>query len=383
MTGGTTDSSIFAAAQLREWLEDGLDGKESRAHPHAGLLEDDDSQRLLNRLATLYDAESHAALPDEFEDTRLFREAVANQSTVMLAEAVRSGNVSQMQHAVGLVNQDTDAGDGNAIARLGRTLAREGTIVVITGPPGSGKTALMIDAVTAAATFANAGIVGNVPEWSRQDEMVQSSPELLDAMGDRDGQVIGALDEVARFISSKGGTNQQADRFANDLRWIRKKEDGDRYAKQGSVALIAHTEKGAGREIRRLADQIWHKPSREDPGRLEIKDLSADGNQSETTATYKGVTDTREDYDEHGISLFHVPVEDDDKEDDQDGNPKREAAVETVIRAVEKSGMGYEDAAELVDYSDSWVGNRVREWRRGEKWNDLVDDLEPPEDEDE
>jgi len=33
--------------------------------------------------------------------------------------------------------------------------------------------------------------------------------------------------------------------------------------------------------------------------------------------------------------------------------------------------MSYADAAELVPYADSWVGDRVREWQRGDH-RDLV-----------
>jgi hypothetical protein len=33
------------------------------------------------------------------------------------------------------------------------------------------------------------------------------------------------------------------------------------------------------------------------------------------------------------------------------------------------SGASYPEAAELVDFKDSWVGNRVREWKRGEYRN--------------
>jgi len=32
----------------------------------------------------------------------------------------------------------------------------------------------------------------------------------------------------------------------------------------------------------------------------------------------------------------------------------------------ESRGMSQADAAQIVDYSESWVGKRVREWRKGE-----------------
>jgi len=51
----------------------------------------------------------------------------------------------------------------------------------------------------------------------------------------------------------------------------------------------------------------------------------------------------------------------------------REEAIKTAVRAVkpwdDESGMSQEEAASLVDYSGSWVGNRVREWKKGQHRN--------------
>ena len=54
---------------------------------------------------------------------------------------------------------------------------------------------------------------------------------------------------------------------------------------------------------------------------------------------------------------------------------RKEEAIRTVVKACkpwdDDSGASYPEAAELVDFKDSWVGNRVREWKRGE-YRDLV-----------
>ena len=49
---------------------------------------------------------------------------------------------------------------------------------------------------------------------------------------------------------------------------------------------------------------------------------------------------------------------------------RKEEAIRTVVKACkpwdDDSGASYPEAAELVDFKDSWVGNRVREWKRGD-----------------
>jgi hypothetical protein len=57
----------------------------------------------------------------------------------------------------------------------------------------------------------------------------------------------------------------------------------------------------------------------------------------------------------------------------------REERIKTTLRAVkpwdDSRGMSQVDAAELVDRSQTWVSDRVREYRRGEH-RDLVDEPE-------
>lgn len=57
---------------------------------------------------------------------------------------------------------------------------------------------------------------------------------------------------------------------------------------------------------------------------------------------------------------------------------KWEESVKTAIRAVkpwdDDAGLSYPKAAQLVDYSREWVGNRVREWRDEYKHRELVED---------
>lgn len=376
-----TDNGLYSAAQLREFLEGNLSDKESRAHPHAGLVQDGETQDLLNLLATAYDGDVDESLPDRVEDTQTYQEVVANAATGTLTDAVADGNVAQQQHAVGMVDSTTEDGQ-KAKQRLASTLAREGAIVLVTGPPGSGKTATALDAARMAAQMENAHLLGNIRSWAAldEDDVVEDSEALGERMGAVDGRVIAALDEVAQVLRQTGSNQQAAEKFAKDLKLVRKylPHRGDSYARQGSVVAVAHTLCGVGAEIRRVVDEVWNKPSASDPGRVEIYDVSTDGSTMDEVESFKGLTDTRESYDEHEGSRFSVPLEDDedDQEDDVDVKDlKRRSAIEHAIRMVkpwdDDAGVRHKDAANAVDYSKGWVTNRVGEWKDGE-WRDLV-----------
>jgi len=55
---------------------------------------------------------------------------------------------------------------------------------------------------------------------------------------------------------------------------------------------------------------------------------------------------------------------------------KKEMQTQTVIKAVkpwdDDDGMTYREAADLIDYSHQWVGERVRQWKNGD-YRRLVD----------
>lgn len=381
-----TDNSIYAAAQLREFLEGDLADKESRAHPHAGLVEGDDTQALLNLLATAYDGGEHPTLPDRLEETDVYQHVVANAATDTLTEAVDDGNVARMQHAVGLVDSSTDDGQA-AKQRLASSLAREGAIILVTGPPGAGKTATALDAARMAAVMENAHLLGNIRSWNAidGDDVVEDSEALGERMGQVDGRCIAVIDEAAQVLRQGGKNQQEAEKMARDLKLVRKylPDRGDQHARRGSAVIVAHTLKGVGAEIRRVVDEVWNKPSAKDPGRVEIHDVATDGGSMDQTASFKGLTDTRASYDEHEGSRFAVPLDDDDgdTESGDDGLSDRESHIQTALRAAkpwdDDAGMSHRQIAreDLVPYKQRWVSRRVQEWEDGD-WRELVDSPE-------
>lgn len=372
MSGGKSDQVVYAAAQGREFLRNALKGKENaHIYEYAGLIDDPETLDLLNYYCSLW-----ADVGENFLETRLAEIVIRNAATRTTDRAYREGNVSQLQGMVGLTSRQEDGDD--ALARMARALTNEGFVALVVGSPGSGKTAMTLDIARIWKALTGGHVVTNIESWAGADGHVGSSDELKAAMGERSGKVLAVIDEGSQSLTSRGSEAKQSNAFAKDLKYVRKREDGDRHAKQGSVVVIGHTRKDTAADIRRVASAMWEKPSRKDPGRVNILESDGGKDSFEQVAEFKGITDTAESYNEHEASDFEVVVDDggDGEDAPSPDDVRRREAIATVLRAVEPwnddDGLGYRDAARLVDYSSSWVGDRVREFQDGQ-YRDLVD----------
>lgn len=353
-------------------MRNALKGKENEyIHEFAGLIDHAATLDLLNYYCSLW-----ADIGENFLDTRMAEIIIRSAATATTDRAYREGNVSQLQGMVGLTQSAEDG--SNAIVKAAQRLADEGAIYLVLGPPGAGKTAFSLDVARVWGSLVGGDVLANI-DWDGTDRVTTTSGGMLEEMGDRDGQVLQIIDEAGQSLTSRGAEASVTEEFVKSLKYVRKKESGDRYAKRGSVLLIGHTRKDTAAEIRRLASGAFVKPSRNDPGRVVFLDSEGGADTFEETAEFRGVTDTREKYDEHEASHFSVTLEDDDDEDGggvlDPESVRRDEAVATAIRACkpwdDSDGMSYPDAAELVGYSGSWVGDRAREWMKGQH-RDLV-----------
>jgi hypothetical protein len=360
MASSGREDAAYAAGQAREFLRGELEGKPNRYHhAFAGLLDDPDLVRWLAYQCSLWAADGRDyTQTDEFE--RIMRSA----ASVSLDEAFREGNISQLQGSIGLVNQSGDAAD--ALAEIVRRLAHEGTIAVVTGPPGAGKTATVLDVVRAWVARTGGRAIGNVG-WEGFDATVDTDLELLEAMAAEEGQALGVIDEAAQDLTGRGADSVQAETFCNRSLLIRKQEaDHGPHAKRGSLILVGHNWRRLNAPTRRLCTLVVAKPSRADPGKVVLYESPGGEDERSKIGEFVGLTDTRETYPEHEASEFRVVLEDEEDGEDELVDADRQRQIETALRAVLVQGQTQVAAAELVDYGRGWVGDRVREWHRGD-----------------
>jgi hypothetical protein len=368
------DGTVYAAAQGREFLRGALEGKSNEwINEFAGLIDDPHTLDLLNYYCSLWT--DHGG---NFLETPIARTIITSAATHTTDRAYREGNVSQLQGMVGLTKHERDAGD--AFEEICTRLADEGCIAFIVGPPGSGKTALMVDVLRGWGARTGGFIVSNL-KWDGADQFVENDRQMFESMASVKGPTIAGLDELSTELTGRGKDSKKAEQFARSLTLVRKKEaKHGPYAKQGSVVGVAHTKKRLAASLRRMATLVIQKPSRKDQGKVVLYESEGGSDDLEEIGTYYGWTDTRERYGQHEASKFDV-LEDDEDDDGNDlPSPKdirRQEAIATVVRACkpwdDDEGMSYAEAASLVSYSDSWIGDRVREWLNGEH-RELVSD---------
>lgn len=375
MSSNKTDGSIYAAAQGREFLRNALEDKPNRwILEYAGLIDDPEVLDLLNYLCGLW--EEHQG--ESFLESRLGELIVRNAATRMYDRAYREGNVSQLQGAVGLVRNTGEGED--ALMKMARDLTLEGFVALVVGSPGAGKTAMALDVARVWKALTGGHVVTNVTSWTGADAYAISSKELREKMGELEGSVLALIDEGSQSLTSRGAEATQANRFAKDLKYIRKHGDGT-HARQGSAMIIGHTENDVGKDIRRVSSAMWVKPSRAEPGRVIIKSSEGGRDVWEEEGEFTGLTDTSEEYDHREESEFSVVLEE-DSESEELPSPEeieRKKDVEKALELVLLDGWSYIDAADRVPFSSSWVGDRVKEWRKGE-YRDLVSPEELEED---
>lgn len=373
MAEGKSDQAVYAAGQAREFLAGELEGKDNRwIREFAGLIEDEEVLDWLNYQCSIF-----ADHGEDFLDSRLARIVIRSAATKAADRAFREGEATQLQGLVGLVRHER-ADAGEAIEVLTRRLAQEGTIALVVGPPGSGKTATTLDTARGWGVRTGGHIFGNT-SWDGFDEQIHTDVELLEAMANVEGPTLGVIDESNQNLSGEGADNKKAQQFVDRMTFVRKKEGKHGpHAKRGSVLIVGHTMMKTAADIRRLATLAIQKPSRADPGRLTLYESPGGKDKLEEIDQFKGLTDTREGYAEHEASHFDIVLEDDEDDEEPDTTDvKRQQAIASAIRAVkpwtDEAGATYNAAGEIAGYSSAWVSDRVGEWREGQH-RDLVAD---------
>ena len=351
MAEKNSEQVTYSAAQLRESLPE-LDN----AHPHAGMVQDTPKRKLISYLATVYDG--------DVTDTEIFQDIVRNEATESLTDAVNAGNVSEMQFAVGMVNHSDDR-DQSWQAWLRDAILSEAYVGWVTGGMGSGKTDFALDRADDWHHATRGRVATNIISAAERNdpvEYVASYDELETFFKESRGDAFYVVDETDQELSGKGTNAQNAEKVADILKLIRKGTDGGTHNR--GILLIGQTVRGAAKELRRLVTTNGHLYHKADKKTVEIYDDVVNGEIAtmRPERTISGIRKSRWSFNSGEASDFDMS----EAPGETDGLSEWDKDVQTAIRAVVRREMTYREVAELVDWKKDWVGERVREWRRGD-----------------
>jgi hypothetical protein len=346
-------NDAYAAAELASALRD---DPGEHVREWAGLIDDPETLDLLNYLDTI--------MPEPVEETQLGKEIITKAATGTIDESVRAGNVSQMKAATGLTGKSEDK--ERFFVEVADRLTHEGSVGLVFGSPGSGKTSVVLDTAQVWRAITGGKVIANI-DWKGADAQFYSDEEMLEAMASYQGPVLAILDEIAQELSGFGTGSKKAEAFSDSLLFIRKREDdhGD-YAKRGSVMAVAHTRTKTAKEIRRVASFAVEKPNKTRPDKARILESEGGKDEWQELAQFQGITETAETYDEYQASEFSVSEQYDDDGDDDGTDEQKQEAIQRALSLHLEDGWTQKEAGKAVGYSAGWVSDKVQKYRNGE-----------------
>lgn len=370
MGDSTADQEAYAAGQLREFINDNVDGKSNRwVNQVAGLVDDEDTLRYLNHAISLY-----ADVGQDFTETRLYEIIVRHAATVSASKSLEEGNLSKMQGHVGLVDHTEDANDPSVRDWMRRRVVDEAYVGFITGGMGKGKTDFALELADGWQFETRGRLASNMEHWQDQDRCIQDFNELEDWFN-QGGDKLFIYDESGQSAKGGGHSGIAAQALANMIRLIRK-GDKARPDDKRCFLFIDQTEMGIEKDLRRLvreAGDTWRKKSQKT---VELYEDIVNGLPDKPQKTIRNVSATRFTYSTNGAADFDLTtaLDDDALEDDGDGG--RDVLIAMAVRSyLNNDHLSTRDVAEQTldgEFSKSWVADRVREWKNG-KYRDLVD----------
>ena len=258
------ESTGYVAPEFREYSLGTLGGVEHRdVHRHAGLVRDEQVERLLSRCVEAYEP-LDPEMPASFWETELATKILRSEGTKTARVALESGQHDTLDYITGLVGYESDASGMKALLSLQDLV--ENTPVFISyiyGLMGSGKTdfSLLLTEVFE-AVYGDITLVTNF-DVSEQDEEIHRWSVLQDRMEDRleqtkagnepDDRLVVIIDEAAQVMTGSGSDQQKAKRVAKMLKLARKS--------QTDVILIGQDGKDIGPSLRSLCTMMVEKQS--------------------------------------------------------------------------------------------------------------------------
>lgn len=252
------------AAELRSFVENNLDEKNTDVFTHAGLVDNPQLLSFMNFMEFSYEQENNPDMPYKFKDTKIGKMLRMSTATKTTNKAVSEGNISQMKYVSGKHSYKTDTSAIHALRKMRNYLSNDAYIQYLFGHMGNGKTDFAILEGELSKEELGYKIASNIRSLEEKDKYVKSFGDLLQWLAD--GEQVSSIDEIKDRDLDTGNklfifdeASSHASGYSDDAYETQKKL-GTMVKKirkvNASMIIIGHTGKDIHPDIRRLAECV-------------------------------------------------------------------------------------------------------------------------------
>lgn len=336
-----SDKGLTYSKRLRQKL---LTGKDLNALAESGFI-DKNAIDVLQRIKR--------AKPDTFNKDDRYRAIVQNQTSKAISEAMTSGNIDLLAHAVG--GQSRSQSGYRAIKSFQNYIDAEGKVYMIDGNPNSGKTNMALFMAELWKDKRQGSVASNMTSCSGLDMTVESFNELENFLS-IDGDVLFIFDDASNHASG-----YDTDREAMETKM--RKMTNFIAKEQGVMIFIGHTGKDIHPDVRRKSRKI-HKDSIKTADVYNDVDRNGDGINKKIHIG--DVPKTSMTYDPYEKTEWDWNIESDSEKDE-------ETEIKEEIRQLAQSGNTKIRTTD-ISHSNTKVADVFRAIKRGEIEMDVLTD---------
>jgi hypothetical protein len=374
----TDDNDVYTPAQYREH-QDGYGYREPDAHPHAGIVRDEQVSRYLAILSEEYDPdatdepERMPGRAEELDEVRQIRRVAATETA---RSALDGGDMPTLKHLTGDQTEQADISGMKAVQRVDEILTSPAPVVVILGEMGAGKTDfagllgqrlrhLTHQAGERLQVASNIQSLKETDPWTDRDGeprsgFVANHPNLMEWVK-QDGDPLEHPQTPKLFIGDE--FSSAADGSGKSGHRVRKKMGPlvfkiRKYG--GTLFYIAHDEASIHPLLWRLGVIV----KKESQKKAVVAESVKNGELRGTEDPIVGVPQTDWRYRTEEASSWSWTTTDTDEEPEPD-EVAYNVALWTV-RECQENGLSYRETAKFVPYGKSWVSDRASEIEEGE-----------------
>ena len=383
----TDDNDVYTPAQYREH-QDGYGVRDADAHPHAGIVRDEEVSRYLSVLSSEYGhGRGHfrdpSRMPGRAEELKEVERIRGIAATETARSALDAGDMPSLKHLTGDQQERADVSGMKAIQQIDEIITSPAPVIVILGEMGTGKTDLSgLFGQRAAHLLGTEQIASNIPslkettDWVDEDGNVRSGfvPSFndMDEWVKQDGdpmehpqsQKLFIGDEFSSVGDGGGKSGYQMRKKMGPLVFKIRKYNG-------LLIYVAHDESSIHPLLWRVG-VIVKKTSKK---QAIVADKIKNGEIRDERFRIDGIPQTDWRYDTKDPAVWSWTSANGEEETPEPGSVAYDVAIWTVVRC-KKDGLTNRETAKYVPYSHGWVGTRWREYQDDGEHRDTISNVE-------